>query len=571
MFRIQVITKKGTPVADQVVEQGRCLLGRGQDCDIRLHGWLLSKKHAVFETCDQGQIYVNSLDKKVGVRVHGQLIDRYGPVTADDEFQIDAYIIKLKDIQSARSSHLVVENNEQDIEPQQQSIDEPVQARFELEASVKKSMNTGLSTELRELYQQQRIRVHRELLQQMDLRRININEMSDEQLRSFTQKIIKEIISSFKDLPEEIDIESLGRQVLNEAVGLGPLEDMLLDDSISEIMVNRWDQIFYECNGRLLESDITFTDDRSVLAAIERIVAPIGRRIDEGSPTVDARLKDGSRVNAVIPPISINGPCITIRKFTKEKLQGQHLIDYGSITAAMVEFLKIAVHYKQNVVVSGGTGSGKTTLLNVLSNFIPDNERVITIEDSAELRLNIPNLVNLEARPANQEGSGCVSIRDLVKNCLRMRPDRIVVGECRSGEALDMLQAMNTGHDGSLTTVHANSPRDCISRIEVMVMMAGMDLPAIAIREQIASAVNIIVQQTRFSCGSRKVTSICEVAGVEGNTIQLGEIFRFRPLGTNEQGKIQGVYEATGIVPTFYEGLKGRGIEMNLSIFQTDE
>jgi len=343
---------------------------------------------------------------------------------------------------------------------------------------------------------------------------------------------------------------------------------MLLDDSITEIMVNSWEEVFYERSGKILESDITFTDERSVLAVIERIVAPLGRRIDESSPTVDARLKDGSRVNAVIPPVALKGACITIRKFAREKLQAQHLINYGSITREMVEFLKTVVKYKQNVVVSGGTGSGKTTLLNVLSNFIPADERVVTVEDSAELRLNIRNLISMEARPANQEGKGEISIRDLVKNCLRMRPDRIIVGECRSGEALDMLQAMNTGHDGSLTTVHANTPRDCVGRIEVMVMMAGMDLPILAIREQIASAVNIIIQQTRFSCGSRKVTSICEVSGVEGSTIQLGEIFRYRPTGFDENGKVQGHYEATGLVPGLYEQLRGRGLNPDMSIFQ---
>ena len=426
------------------------------------------------------------------------------------------------------------------------------------------------SHEVKKIYQQARGRVSRELLQQMDLRRINVSEMDDAQLRSFSEKLITDIVREMDDLPAEVNQQALIKQVLDEAVGLGPIEDLLADDSITEIMVNSSSEIFYERNGRITESNVTFTDERSVLAVIERIVAPLGRRIDESSPTVDARLKDGSRVNAVIPPIALKGPCITIRKFAKEKLQGSHLIEYGSITQEMVDFLQLAVHNKQNIVVSGGTGSGKTTLLNVLSNFIPKQERVITVEDSAELRLNIKNLINMEARPANQEGKGEVSIRDLVRNCLRMRPDRIVVGECRSGEALDMLQAMNTGHDGSLTTVHANSPRDCVARIEVMVMMAGMDLPILAIREQIASAVDIIIQQTRFSCGSRKVTSITEVSGVEGSTIQMGEIFRYRPTGFDEEGRVQGVYESTGLIPQLYEKLRGMGHNPDLSIFQQD-
>ena len=350
-------------------------------------------------------------------------------------------------------------------------------------------------------------------------------------------------------------------------MGLGPLEELLADDSITEIMVNSADQLFFEQNGRLKKSTVTFSDDKAVISAIERIVAPLGRRIDESSPMVDARLADGSRVNAVIPPLALKGPSITIRKFARERLRAQNLIDFGSVSAAMMEFIEIAVKAKRNVVISGGTGSGKTTLLNVLSNFIPDSERIITVEDAAELSLVQPNLVGLEARPANQEGKGVVSIRDLVKNCLRMRPDRIVVGECRGGEALDMLQAMNTGHDGSLTTIHSNSPRDCVSRLEVLVMMSGFEMPLAAIREQISSAVNIIVQQTRFSCGSRKVTSITEVTGIEGNTVQLAEIFRFRQTGYGNDGKVSGVFEATGLIPEFYEKLAERGARVDLSIF----
>ena len=336
-------------------------------------------------------------------------------------------------------------------------------------------------------------------------------------------------------------------------------------------MVNAADQIFYERAGKLEKSRVTFTDDQAVLAAIERIVSPLGRRIDESSPMVDARLRDGSRVNAVIPPLALKGPCITIRKFMKERLTIDRLVGFGSMNDAMAGVLRTAVLAKRNVVISGGTGSGKTTLLNVLSGFIPFNERVVTVEDAAELQLPQPNLVALEARPPNQEGKGEVRIRDLVKNCLRMRPDRIVVGECRGGEALDMLQAMNTGHDGSLTTAHANSPRDCIARLEVMVMMAGMDLPSIAIREQIASAVNLIVQQTRFSCGQRKVTSIAEVTGVEGGRVQLAEIFRFQQTGYDERGRVQGRFEATGLVPEFYEKLRARGERVDLSIFDRVE
>jgi len=336
-------------------------------------------------------------------------------------------------------------------------------------------------------------------------------------------------------------------------------------------MVNCAREIFYEKEGRIYKSDVIFTDNQAVQSIIERIVAPVGRRIDEGSPMVDARLKDGSRVNAIIPPLALKGPSLSIRKFMQERLSGKHLMKFNSLSQAMVDFLNIAVRTRQNIIISGGTGSGKTTLLNVLSNFIPPDERIVTIEDSAELRLYQPNLVSLEARPANQEGAGAVAIRDLVRNSLRMRPDRIVVGECRGGEALDMLQAMNTGHDGSLSTIHANTPRDCLSRIEVMVMMSGMDLPVVAIREQVASAVNLIVQQTRFPCGSRKITSICEVVGMESGRIQISEVFRYRQISYGEDGRVQGEFEPTGMIPEFYESLAKRGMNVNLEIFQTEE
>jgi pilus assembly protein CpaF len=355
--------------------------------------------------------------------------------------------------------------------------------------------------------------------------------------------------------------------VRDEAIGLGLLEPMLHDPSITEIMVNGADDVFVERQGRLQRWPVSFTSDRAVLGIIERIVAPIGRRIDESSPMVDARLKDGSRVNAVIPPLALKGPSITIRKFSKRKLEAGDLQTFGSASAAMVEFLRICVEQRKNVLISGGTGSGKTTLLNILSNFIPKDERIVTIEDAAELQLHHENIVSMEARPANIEGKGLVAIRDLVRNSLRMRPDRIVVGECRGGEALDMLQVMNTGHDGSLTTAHANSPRDMLARLEVMVLMAGMDLPVSAIREQVASAVDIIVQQTRFACGARKITSIVEVTGVESGTIQLQEVFAFVQTGLGADGKTSGHFAGRGFVPEFYEGLARIGVPLDLSIF----
>jgi Flp pilus assembly protein, ATPase CpaF len=304
-----------------------------------------------------------------------------------------------------------------------------------------------------------------------------------------------------------------------------------------------------------------------VRSVIDRIVAPLGRRIDESSPMVDGRLKDGSRVNAVIAPVTLKGPSITIRKFSKKRLEDGDLIRYGSANTQMLAFLKMAVEQRKNILISGGTGSGKTTLLNILSNHIPDRERIVTIEDAAELRLYQSNLVSMEARPSNAEGKGQIAIRDLVRNSLRMRPDRIVVGECRGGEALDMLQAMNTGHDGSLTTVHANSPRDALSRLEVMVLMAGMDLPIQAIRQQVASAVDVIVQQSRFADGSRKITHIVEVTGMENQTIQLQEIFLYQQEGFTTEGDIRGRFRATGNLPEFYEEMVARGIPVDRGLF----
>ncbi|WP_236905352.1 CpaF family protein [Collimonas arenae] len=379
--------------------------------------------------------------------------------------------------------------------------------------------------------------------------------------------MIDELIKK-SHFPKSVDTKELSKFVLDEAVGLGVLESLLADDSVTEIMVNGAHEIFIERAGQTRRSNIAFSSEKALMGVIERIVSPIGRRVDESSPLCDARLKDGSRVNIVIPPIALKGPSISIRKFAKRRLQVEDMIKYDSLDDAMVKFLKICVEQKKNIVISGGTGSGKTTLLNVISNLIPPFERIVTIEDAAELKLYHDNLVTLEARPANVEGRGLVSIRELVKNALRMRPDRIIVGECRGGEALDMLQAMNTGHDGSLTTGHANSPRDMLSRLEVMVLMAGMDLPITAIREQMASAVQIIVQQTRFACGTRKVTSITEVTGMERGVIQMQEIFRFQRAGFNDAGKVRGYFTPCGYVPTFYEELRDHGINPDFSIFE---
>jgi len=368
------------------------------------------------------------------------------------------------------------------------------------------------------------------------------------------------------NLPDDMR-KHLFNEIVDEFTGFGPIQPLLDDADISEVMVNGPKKVFIEKNGRVVKSGVTFDDDDHVMRVIDRIILPLGRRVDADSPTVDARLPDGSRVNAVIRPVSIDGPCITIRKFKKDKLSVDDLIKFGSLTQNMGEFLRACVHAHLNIVISGGTGSGKTTLLNVLSSFIPEHERIVTIEDAAELQLQQDHVLRLETKVANVEGRGAVTIRDLVRNSLRMRPDRIVVGECRGGETLDMLQAMNTGHDGSLTTLHSNSARDALSRMETMVLMAGMDLPLKVVRQQISSAIDLIIQQTRLSDGSRKVVSITEVAGMEGETVVLTDVFKFEQTGLTPEGKILGDLRATGIRPIFGPRLEAAGFKLSGEIF----
>jgi pilus assembly protein CpaF len=355
-------------------------------------------------------------------------------------------------------------------------------------------------------------------------------------------------------------------QITDEILGLGPLEPLLRDETLTEVMVNGPQQVYIEREGKLELTNVTFQNDEHVMKIIQRIIAPIGRRVDESSPMVDARLADGSRVNAIIPPLSLVGPVITIRKFSATPYTVDDLVRFGTSTPEMFEFLEACVKARLNIFVSGGTGSGKTTMLNILSSFIPDDERIVTIEDAAELQLRQEHVVTLEARPSNIEGKGAIPIRELVRNALRMRPDRIIVGECRSGEALDMLQAMNTGHDGSMSTGHANTPRDMLSRLETMVLMAGMDLPLRAIREQISSAVDLIVHQNRLKDGSRKITNITEVQGMEGDVIVMQDVFVFEQTGV-EEGKIKGRLKPTGIRPQFVERFEVAGIHLPPNIF----
>ncbi|SFE45681.1 CpaF family protein [Trichococcus pasteurii] len=387
-----------------------------------------------------------------------------------------------------------------------------------------------------------------------------------------TQEKINDIISNIifeqKRHLSYADKQKVNQSVMNEVYQFGPISDLLNDDTITEIMVNGPLDIFVERKGKIIKTENEFRDDKHVMHIIDKIISPLGRRVDESSPLVDARLPDGSRVNIIIPPLAVKGPSITIRKFSKDPLTTNDLITFGALNGDIAEFLRLCVKGRINVLVSGGTGSGKTTLLNVLSSYIPEDERIVTIEDAAEVQLQQAHVVTLESRPANIEGNGKITIRDLVVNALRMRPDRIIVGEVRGGEALDMLQAMNTGHDGSLTTIHANSPRDSLSRLETMVMMSGVELPSRAIREQVASAIDLIIQVERMVDGSRKVTKISEIIGLEGEIVTLQDIFLFHQMGFDEHGNVKGKHKATGIMPNFMEKIKAHGENIPPSLFK---
>lgn len=552
------------------------LIGKSSDAQIQIKGWLVTQKHAVIKRLPAGYV-IEDLDRGAnGTVVNEKRIDIYGPLEVGDLITIQKYQFEILKIWLENESK---PNPQTQFDKEDFSRDiheQKLQNTSNISEQPQKHNVIDTMTSAMTIYQDRSIdrekdiklmkELHAKLIAFMDLRRKDVSKMSDEELTQETLDCLDQIIENDFTIDKN-KIDRIKKLVLNEAVGLGPLEELLADKDVSEIMVNSSQEIYVERNGRIALSPAIFSSDQAVMDIIERIVSPIGRRIDESSPMVDARLKDGSRVNAIIPPLAIKGPTITIRKFPEKRLAAKDLVLFESLSEDMADFLEICVKHKKNVIISGGTGSGKTTLLNVLSNFIPNGERVITIEDAAELKLNHDHLISLESRPSNAEGKGAVSIRDLVKNSLRMRPDRIVVGECRSAEALDMLQAMNTGHEGSLTTLHANTPRDALSRLETMVLMAGMELPLVAIREQIVSAIDIIVQQTRFNCGSRKITHITEVTGIEGSTIQLQDIFIYKKTGYSENGKIQGFFTAQDTIPAFYQEMIDSGISMRTDYF----
>ena len=538
--------------------EGPYIIGRGASCRIRFDDPAVSDRHAIL-TVRGDRAILEDLHSANGTFVNGEQVDQSVDLDSGMVVQVGNCMMRVSDGGESEREAEGPEPSEAQEEPSEEgSAGQEESAQADPLRAVRRSVQT---------------QIQHELLNRMDMKRLTMQgvdrEGLEESARDNIHTIVEEVVSKGR-LPAGIDPDRLEEDVFNEAMRLGPLEELLADDSVTEIMVNGPEKVYVERGGRLELSDCQFSDDESVLAVIERIIAPLGRRCDESQPYVDARLADGSRVNAIIAPLALSGPTITIRKFAKKALTPQDFIRFGTWTQDAADFMKLCVVMRKNIIVAGGTGSGKTTLLNLLSGYIPHNERIVTVEDAAELRLQQPHVVRLEARPPNIEGKGAVPIRDLVKNCLRMRPDRIIVGECRGGEALDMLQAMNTGHDGSVTTVHANSPRDVISRLETMVLMSGMDLPSRAIREQIASAVDIIIHESRMSDGSRKVTAITEVTGLEGNQIVMQDIFEFVQTGVDQHGRIIGAMKPTGAVPTWIDQVKSRGIAVDMRMFQED-
>lgn len=522
-------------VRQEHLPPGVHLAGLADDCAIRLRGVGVAGHHLRIELAPGGTYRITDLGGAAGTRVNGERV-----VVAQGLGDID--VLQVGD--SEFTVHVIRHRPgpEPSPPPRQREVSERPVGFIETAH-----------------------RLHRRLLTQLDLRRRDVATMDDAALRGLAAEMLAPLAMEAV-VGSGIDPDELQRFVLDEALGLGPLESLLVDDDVREIMVNGPERIFVESEGRLRKTALRFSSEAALRGIVERIVTPIGRRIDDASPMVDARLPDGSRVNVVVPPLALCGTAITIRRFGRRRLGAQEMLAHGTLDAPMLEFLRTCVQERRNMIVSGGTGSGKTTLLNMLSSLIPREERVVTIEDSAELAFDHPNLVPLETRPANIEGRGEITVRELVRNALRMRPDRLVIGECRGGETLDMLQAMNTGHDGSLSTVHANSPRELLSRLEVMVLMSGVDLPVSVIREQIAASVHVIAHQARFACGARRITHITEITGVLAGTVQMQDIFRFDPDGAPGR---HGVFRATGHIPQFLERCTHAHGRADLRIFQS--
>lgn len=528
-------------------------IGRHSVCDIVLSGNGISRKHARLLFIN-GEVFVEDTNSSLGTRVNNKKIEEMTKLSLDDKIQIAGCTLSfLGQERSGQAEPVAPPKKEEPVQRINNFLDE-----F-------KNVSVLYETNAMELKR----KIHEDILEKLNLSEEALKDVANDDMLHKVEAYLDQVLKERRhEIPRTIPLDLFRQALMDELIGFGPITPLLRSPRISEIMINGPDRIFVESKGLLYESGVRFFCPQHLLSIIQRIVEPLGRHVDEASPMVDARLPDGSRVNAVIPPLALEGASVTIRKFADKKLTTDDLIGFGSMTREMALFLEEAVRSRQNILVAGGTGSGKTTLLNVLSLFIPEGERVITIEDSAELKLTHRNLVRLEARPANIEGKGKVSIRDLVVNTLRMRPDRIIVGECRGAEALDMLQAMNTGHDGSLTTCHANNPRDALTRLENMVMMAGFELPSRAIREQISTALNLIVQQTRLPDGSRKIVQISEVTGREGDVISLQDIFTFEQTGMDTNGKVLGYHTATGNIPYFIDELRKTGrLKLDMSVF----
>ena len=556
------VTKPSGQVNTFDLEPGAYTVGRDADCRIQLSHDGVEARHAVLTVHPDGA-WIEDLYSESGTQVDGQRIDGRAEVLPAHPITIGPFTLTLSSptpppANPTRTLELANPGG-----AASGGIGEPESA-----SKIGDSLSQGHSISQMELRRAVKQQIHRELVERLDIKRLAASHVQADELQNRARSTIDAIVAEVSHkLPPGFTPARVAKEVYDEALRLGPIEDLLEDEEVTEIMVNGHTQVYVEKAGRLVKTDQMFMDDTSVLAIIERIVSPLGRRIDESQPYVDARLPDGSRVNAIIHPLSLVGPCLTIRKFSKTPFTDQDFVRFGTIEPRMIEFFQICTALRKNIVVSGGTGSGKTSLLNVLSSYLPDSERIVTIEDAAELRMSQQHVIRLESRPPNIEGKGAVAIRDLVRNALRMRPDRIVVGECRGGEALDMLQAMNTGHDGSLTTVHANSPRDVISRLETMVLMSGMDLPIRAIREQISSAIDMIVHEARFSDGSRKVTKVTEVVGQEGDQITMQDIFEYVQTGLGEDGQVEGHFRPTGAVPTFIDDIASRGLSLDRTMF----
>jgi pilus assembly protein CpaF len=571
---LEILRDGREPRAFDIVP-GVYTVGSDDDCKICLAHTDVAGRHAILTVGAEGS-WVEDLGSSYGTYIDERKISGRGDVPMGTPFRLGPFTLLLSlpsEVSEDHADTSAVSPPEEDPSTSSQRSGDHAVGPAKADPTTQPSTAPPEPSEERvspalEHRRSIKRQIHLELMERLDIKRMAASHIAKEELSTKAQSTLQQIVRDVADkLPPGTDAALLAQEVYDEALGLGPLELLLADESVTEIMVNGPDQIYVERAGKLVLTDSIFMDEESVLAVIERIVSPIGRRIDESQPYVDARLSDGSRVNAIIHPLSLIGPCLTIRKFSKDPFTDEDLINFGTFTRGCADFLKTVVQMRKNIIVSGGTGSGKTSFLNVLSSYIPSDDRIVTIEDAAELRLTQRHVVRLESRPPNIEGRGAVTIRNLVSNALRMRPDRIVVGECRGGEALDMLQAMNTGHDGSLTTVHANSPRDAVSRLETLVLMAGMDLPVRAIREQISSAVDMIVQEQRFSDGSRKIVKVTELVGQEGDQILMQDIFEYRQSGVSEDGKVHGEFVATGAVPTFLDDLEMRGITVDRTMF----